>query len=83
MFSARSFSVSISGSLNGISDGWIPSWAMYTSAGDSGRPSRVPSSQTGAPLLYGRAGMAVRTSYLRYRKELRPGRDPATLASDE
>jgi mycothiol synthase len=34
-------------------------------------------SQTGAPRLYGRAGMAVRTSYLRYRKELRPGRDSA------
>jgi mycothiol synthase len=39
-------------------------------------------SQTGAPRLYGRAGMTVRMSYLRYRKELRSGRDPAALASD-
>jgi mycothiol synthase len=39
-------------------------------------------SQTGAPRLYGRAGMTVRTSYLRYRKELRPGRDPAALARE-
>jgi ribosomal protein S18 acetylase RimI-like enzyme len=39
-------------------------------------------SRTGAPRLYGRAGMTVRTSFLRYRKELRPGRDPAALTSD-
>jgi mycothiol synthase len=39
-------------------------------------------SQTGAPRLYGRAGMTVRTSYLRYRKELRSGRDPAALPND-
>lgn len=39
-------------------------------------------SRTGAPRLYVRAGMTVRTSYLRYRKELRPGYDPAALASD-
>jgi len=39
-------------------------------------------SQTGAPRLYGRAGMTVRTSYLRYRKELRPGRDPAAPPSN-
>lgn len=39
-------------------------------------------SQTGAPRLYGRAGMTVRTSYLRYRKELRPGRDPAARADE-
>lgn len=39
-------------------------------------------SQTGAPRLYGRAGMTVRTSYLRYRKELRPGRDPAAESYD-
>jgi len=30
---------------------------------------------TGAPRLYGRAGMRVRESYVIYRKELRPGRD--------
>jgi mycothiol synthase len=40
-------------------------------------------SLTGAPRLYGRAGMTVRMSYLRYRKELRPGHDPAALAEQE
>ncbi|HEU5433523.1 MAG TPA: GNAT family N-acetyltransferase [Thermomicrobiales bacterium] len=39
-------------------------------------------SATGAPRLYRRAGMTVRASYLRYRKELRPGRDAAELAGD-
>lgn len=38
-------------------------------------------SATGAPRLYDRAGMTVRTSYLRYRKELRPGSDPTALAT--
>ncbi len=37
-------------------------------------------SHTGAPRLYGRAGMTVRMGYLRYRKDLRPGRDPASGA---
>lgn len=32
-------------------------------------------SGTGAPRLYQRAGMAVRRRYLRYRKEIRPGKD--------
>lgn len=36
-------------------------------------------SRTGAPRLYERAGMTVRTSYLRYRKELRPGKDATAL----
>jgi mycothiol synthase len=39
-------------------------------------------SATGAPRLYDRAGMTVRASYLRYRKELRPGRDAADLLED-
>jgi len=33
-------------------------------------------SVTGAPLLYGKAGMRAAESYNLYRKELRPGRDP-------
>jgi mycothiol synthase len=33
-------------------------------------------SVTGAPRLYGRAGMRVAESYVLYQKELRPGRDP-------
>jgi mycothiol synthase len=33
-------------------------------------------SVTGAPRLYGRAGMRVAESYILYQKELRPGRDP-------
>lgn len=33
-------------------------------------------SETGAPNLYLRAGMAVKRSYLLYRKEIRPGLDP-------
>src|SRR5205085_2469525 len=47
MFSTRSFSDSISGSLKGTSGGWTPSCAMNTSAGASDLPSRDPSSQTG------------------------------------
>ncbi|HET7095095.1 MAG TPA: GNAT family N-acetyltransferase, partial [Thermomicrobiales bacterium] len=39
-------------------------------------------SATGAPRLYSRAGMTVRASYLRYRRELRPGRDVAALDRD-
>lgn len=38
-------------------------------------------SRTSAPRLYARAGMTIRSSYVRYRKELRPGRDPAALAN--
>jgi ribosomal protein S18 acetylase RimI-like enzyme len=40
-------------------------------------------SQTGAPRLYDRAGMTIRMSYLRYRKELRPGLDPAGIVEQE
>jgi len=40
-------------------------------------------SLTDAPRLYSRAGMAVRMSYLRFRKELRPGLDPTTLAEQD
>ena len=39
-------------------------------------------SETGAPDFYDRAGMTVRTSYLRYRKELRPGRNPDALVNE-
>jgi len=37
-------------------------------------------SATGAPRLYGRAGMHVVRSYVLYRKELRPGADVDTEA---
>jgi len=40
-------------------------------------------SRTGAPRLYGRAGMLITKSYVLYRKELRPGEDISAPAGDE